>query len=1600
MKSRFHLGCRLALVLVLGFALTATAATRYVNQSNSTPAFPYTNWATAATRIQDAVNAAAAGEEVVVTNGVHSTGATAVYGMSNRVAVTKAVTVRSVNGPLVTQIVGYQVPGSTNGSAAVRCVYLTNGAVLAGFTLTNGATQASASSTRGMSGGGVWCEGTSAVVSNCVITGNSGYRGGGASGGTLYNCALTGNSASTLGGGASFTTLINCTLTGNSAYYGGGAENCTLRYCSLTGNSASSNGGGAYSGTLNNCSLTGNSAYYGGGACRGTLNNCSLTGNSAYYGGGACQGPLNNCTLTGNSAFDSGGGAYGARLLNCIIYYNASLDGSNTSESPLNYCCTTPLPSSGTGNIDSEPQLASASHLSAASPCRGAGSSAYAIGLDIDGEPWANPASIGCDEYWSGAVTGALTAEIVVDYPKAAVGFSPNFQALISGRTTASVWNFGDGVVVSNRPYTTHAWAAAGDYTVVLRAYNEAYPLGVAASVTVHVIEQPVHYVSLSSVTPVVPYNTWTTAATNIQAAVDAADTGGALVLVSNGVYQAGARAVYGTSNRVAVTKAVIVRSVNGPLATQIVGYQVPGMTNGPAAVRCAYLTNGAMLAGFTLTNGATQVSGDNYQNQSGGGVWCEGTSAVLANCVIAGNSASYAGGGAYYGTLTNCTLTGNSAQFGGAAFQGTLNNCTLTGNSAGYGGGGAYYGTLIGCTLTGNSATNYGGGAYYGSLNNCTLTSNAACGGGGSYSATLNNCILMGNSAGYGGGAYDGQLNNCTITANSAYYFGGGAFDGTLKNCTLTANSAYHVGGGACGAGLYNCIVYYNAAPNGNYSSDCTLYYCCTTPLPDSGTDNIDSEPQLASSSHLSITSPCRGAGSGAYATGLDIDGEPWASPPSIGCDEYWSGSVTGALTARILVDYTNVAAGFSLSFQALVSGKVTTCSWDFGDGMVVSNRPCPTHAWVVSGDYVVQLLAYNETHPQGISASVTIHVTEQPVHYVTLSSLAPIAPYGTWATAATNIQDAVDASSVPGALILVSNGVYQTGAQAVDGRSNRLAVTKAVTVRSVNGPLVTQIVGYQVPGVTNGPAAVRCVYLTGGALLAGFTLTNGGTQTPGDYYQNRSAGGGGVWCEGAGAVVSNCVITGNSAYYLGGGVCGGTVKSCTLTSNLAASYGGGASFGALDNCMLTSNSAYYGGGGAYQCTLTNCTLTSNSSVSSGGGAGAATLNNCTLMYNWAGSGGGADGCTLNNCMLTGNSASEGGGASFGTLKNWMLTGNSVSSRGGGVYYSTLNDCTLTSNSASSYGGGGASDSGLNNCTLTGNSAYSGGGAQGCTLNNCTLVGNSASGEGGGAVDSTLNNCTITGNSAYSGGGSYMGTLNNCTITGNSGSYCGGAAYAAELRNCVVYYNTGTNANYTIDCTLNYCCTTPLPPGTGNFTNAPLFADTNAWADLRLQSNSPCINSGCNAFAPSGPDMDGNPRIVGGTVDVGVYEFQSPTSLLSYAWLQQFGWPIDGSADYADPDHDGMSNWQEWNAGTDPTSAASALQMSLVWNAPSGITLTWSSVTNRTYSLERAPTLSAQPAFGLVCRNITGLNGFTSFTDTNAIGAGPFFYRVRVEQR
>jgi hypothetical protein len=283
------------------------------------------------------------------------------------------------------------------------------------------------------------------------------------------------------------------------------------------------------------------------------------------------------------------------------------------------------------------------------------------------------------------------------------------------------------------------------------------------------------------------------------------------------------------------------------------------------------------------------------------------------------------------------------------------------------------------------------------------------------------------------------------------------------------------------------------------------------------------------------------------------------------------------------------------------------------------------------------------------------------------------------------------------------------------------------------------------------------------------------------------------------------------------------------------------------------------------------------------------------------------------------------------------------------------------------------------------------------CTLNNCILSNNTAI-HGGGVYIGTLNNCLLIGNSAYQGGGAHQGSLqlNNCTVVANAATSSFGGVYGGSLQDCIVYGNTAPDApNYDATAILNYCCTTPLPTGIGNITDAPLFVDQ-AGGNLRLQATSHCVNTGNNGYAVGITDLDGRPRIVGGTVDMGAYEFQSGVSGAFIGWLQQYGLPTDGSADYADPDHDGMNDWQEWICGTDPTNPLSALRLLSPSITSTNAMVTWQSGAGVNYFLERSANLVAP--FTLLATNIVGQAGTTSYADTNAIGAGPFFYRVGVK--
>jgi len=754
--SVFFILCRVA---VTSFSVT----TYYVDASRLDDTGDALTWTSATKTIQAAVDLATDGDTIIVTNGNYSLGGVDLHGW-NRVCITNSVTLRSVNGPDVTVI-----QARTGALVGVRCVYASGHPQIVGFTLTNGYF-----SSYMTHGGGIYVDGEAgAIISNCVITGNSAMDGAGAYQGAYYQCVFTANSAGDRGGGAWGCELYECVLTENSAgSWGGGAMGGVQVDCAFVSNSCGRGGGGVAFTTLSNCTLIGNTGRSGGAILDSVVNNCAVIANSASEGGAAYKMwyrcALNNCTVIGNRATDyDGGGILGScELNNCIVYYNTAREREQnySSGATLNHCCTTPMPFLGFGNITNDPALPDTSgHIGANSPCIGAGSSAYASGRDIDGDAWANPPAIGCDEYVESSQTGALSMAISTAYNRFAAGYRIMLHAVVSGRAVSNIWDFGDGTRETNSIEVSHAWMEDGPYTVFLTGYNADYPAGVTATQNIEVIpaSEATFYVWTNSPGPVEPYSSWMTAAHTVQAAVDLVMAGG-IVVVTDGVYDAGFTVTpgYAANNRICITNPMTVYSVNGPDFTRIAGSGVP--SNGDVAIRGVYLAGGATLAGFTISDGCT--TGSTPYDACGAGVFVDSVSGgTLTNCVLQRNSSAGDGGAVYRGTLLGCTLNGNVGDSGGGSCGSTLYDCLLSSNTAvGYSGGGATRSTLSRCELKHNYAFN-GGGLSYGTAHNSLIHRNAVF---------LN-----------GGGAYDSTLRGCTVADNDSSLGNAGVFGCALKN-------------------------------------------------------------------------------------------------------------------------------------------------------------------------------------------------------------------------------------------------------------------------------------------------------------------------------------------------------------------------------------------------------------------------------------------------------------------------------------------------------------------------------------------------------------------------------------------------------------------------------------------------------------------------------------------------------------------------------------------------------------------------------------------------------------------------------------------------
>ncbi|MHC4612046.1 MAG: choice-of-anchor Q domain-containing protein [Planctomycetota bacterium] len=226
-----------------------------------------------------------------------------------------------------------------------------------------------------------------------------------------------------------------------------------------------------------------------------------------------------------------------------------------------------------------------------------------------------------------------------------------------------------------------------------------------------------------------------------------------------------------------------------------------------------------------------------------------------------------------------------------------------------------------------------------------------------------------------------------------------------------------------------------------------------------------------------------------------------------------------------------------------------------------------------------------------------------------------------------------------------------------------------------------------------------------------------------------------------------------------------------------------------------------------------------------------------------------------LAGCSFTGNTAHVGAGAVFSTSS----AGDSQSSSFLAI------DCVFTDNA----GGLGPGAAGTSHVETTFISCF-------FARNVSDFV---AGGLAEGSGQTTLINCVFSRNESDMGGGAILGGYETqvigCTIVGNwgGGIDCDQEGESITFANCILWGNYPWQINDP-EATVTFSDVEGGWPGTGNIDINPLFVDPEA-DNLRLFYGSPCVNAGDNGALPPGitTDIDGNPRILDGIVDLGAYE-------------------------------------------------------------------------------------------------------------------------------
>ena len=269
----------------------------------------------------------------------------------------------------------------------------------------------------------------------------------------------------------------------------------------------------------------------------------------------------------------------------------------------------------------------------------------------------------------------------------------------------------------------------------------------------------------------------------------------------------------------------------------------------------------------------------------------------------------------------------------------------------------------------------------------------------------------------------------------------------------------------------------------------------------------------------------------------------------------------------------------------------------------------------------------------------------------------------------------------------------------------------------------------------------------------------------------------------------------------------------------------------------------------------------------------------------------------------------------------------NGHSGSGAGIFlndYSTISNCIIRNNVSNGIGGGvyinsapGASQTHLNNCEITGNSASLGGGLcdrNSSIITNCKISNNTATTKGGGIYlyntdKPVLRGCVINNNTAVLGGGIYARgkcTMTNCDIVMNQATESYGGVFNenrySTYTSCILWGNEANgnaSQNYG-QCKFEYCAVQGGIDGDGNI---DIPAENDGFepgvfvrfaspaegvgveytdADWSIEPRSICLNAGKPGSPGFSFDMAGNPRIQHERVEIGAYEHNASLTLLT----------------------------------------------------------------------------------------------------------------------